>query len=143
MDIDRAALVRLFLSDSEEHLGSSGDDSVWRSKIAPKTAPPWTRCFGWRTRLKGNASILALDGFSKFAHTLEDLLDAVRTRRTPVTSDLVTLLLRAVDALRAMLASLRAGEQENPARYRDCGRSWPLGDCDRQGEKARVGAGPR
>jgi two-component system chemotaxis sensor kinase CheA len=39
----------------------------------------------------------------------------VRAGQTQVTSQLATLLLRAVDSLRAMLASLRAGEPDHPA----------------------------
>ena len=112
MDIDRAALMRLFLSDSEEDLGRL-ETHVLALEDRPDDAPTVDAMFRMAHTLKGNASILALEGFAKFAHTLEDLLHAVRTRRTPVTSDLVTLLLRAVDALRAMLASLRAGNDEN------------------------------
>jgi two-component system chemotaxis sensor kinase CheA len=116
MDIDRAELVRLFLSDSEEHLARLETDALALEE-RPEGGENIDAMFRVAHTLKGNASILALDGFSKFAHTLEDLLDAVRTRRTPVSSHLVTLLLRSVDALRAMLATLRAGEPEDPARY--------------------------
>jgi two-component system, chemotaxis family, sensor kinase CheA len=112
MDIDRAALMRLFLSDSEEDLGRL-ETHVLALEDRPDDGPTVDAMFRMAHTLKGNASILALDGFAKFAHTLEDLLHAVRSRRTPVTSELVTLLLRAVDALRAMLTSLRAGDHEN------------------------------
>jgi two-component system, chemotaxis family, sensor kinase CheA len=117
MDIDRAALMRLFLSDSEEDLGRL-ETQVLALEDHPDDAATVDAMFRLAHTLKGNASILALDGFSRFAHTLEDLLHAVRSRRTPVTSDLVTLLLRAVDALRGMLMSLRAGEQENLAPHK-------------------------
>jgi two-component system chemotaxis sensor kinase CheA len=58
--------------------------------------------------------MLTLDAFAKFAHTLEDLLHAVRTGQAQVTSELATLLLRAIDTLRSMLAALRDGEPDNP-----------------------------
>ena len=116
MDIDRAELVRLFLWIPRSIW------LVWRLDALaleerPEGGENIDAMFRVAHTLKGNASILALDGFSKFSHILEDLLDAVRTRRTPVSSHLVTLLLRSVDALRAMLATLRAGEPEDPARY--------------------------
>jgi two-component system chemotaxis sensor kinase CheA len=117
MDIDRAALLRLFLSDSEEDLARL-ESEVLALEDRPDDDQTVNGMFRLAHTLKGNASILALDGFAKFAHTLEDLLDAVRNRRTAVSSDLVSLLLRAVDALRGMLASLRVGEPENPARYK-------------------------
>jgi two-component system chemotaxis sensor kinase CheA len=117
MDIDRAELVRLFLSDSEEQLVRLETDALALEE-RPEGGENVDAMFRVAHTLKGNASILALDGFAKFAHTLEDVLDAVRTRRAPVTSQLVTLLLRSVDALRSMLVSLRAGEPENPGRYK-------------------------
>jgi two-component system chemotaxis sensor kinase CheA len=117
MDIDRAALMRLFLTDSEEDLGRL-ETQVLALEDRPHDGPGVDAMFRLAHTLKGNASILALDGFSRFAHTLEDLLDVVRTRRTPVTGDLVTLLLRAVDALRGMLASLRAGGQDSVAAHK-------------------------
>ena len=117
MDIDRAALMRLFLSDSEEDVGRL-ETQVLALEERPDDSPTIDAMFRLAHTLKGNASILALDGFARFAHTLEDLLHGVRTRQTPVTSELVTVLLRAIDALRGMLASLRAGEDENLAAYR-------------------------
>jgi two-component system chemotaxis sensor kinase CheA len=116
MDVDRAALMRLFLSDSEDELARL-EGEVLALEEKPDDAATIDALFRIAHTLKGNASILALDGFAKFAHTLEDLLDAVRTRRTTVTGELASLLLRAVDALRGMLGSLRAGEPENAGRY--------------------------
>ena len=82
MDIDRAALMRLFLSDSEEDLGRL-ETHVLALEDRPDDAPTVDAMFRMAHTLKGNASILALEGFAKFAHTLEDLLHAVRTRPRP------------------------------------------------------------
>jgi two-component system, chemotaxis family, sensor kinase CheA len=117
MDVDRDALMRLFLSDSEDDL-SRLETEVLALEDRPDDAETVDALFRIAHTLKGNASILALDGFAKLAHNLEDLLHAVRTRRVAVTNELASLLLRAVDALRGMLGSLRAGQRENAGRYK-------------------------
>ncbi|HXT99700.1 MAG TPA: chemotaxis protein CheA, partial [Polyangia bacterium] len=116
MDVDRAALMRLFLSDSEDELARFEAD-VLVLEERPDDLSTVDALFRTAHTLKGNAAILALDHLAKWAHSLEDMLDAVRTRRTAVTGALVSLLLRSVDALRGMLASLRSGEPDNPVRY--------------------------
>jgi len=116
MDVDRAALMRLFLSDSEDELARFETD-VLVLEERPDDLATVDALFRTAHTLKGNAAILALDHLARWAHMLEDLLDAVRARRAAVTGALVSLLLRAVDALRGMLASLRAGEPDNPVRY--------------------------
>jgi two-component system, chemotaxis family, sensor kinase CheA len=112
MDVDRAALMRLFLSDSEDELNRL-EAEILSLEGRPDDVTTVDALFRIAHTLKGNASILALDRFAKLAHTLEDLLDALRTRRTVMTKELGSLLLRAVDALRGMLASLRTGERED------------------------------
>src|SRR4051794_37005714 len=117
MDVDRAALMRLFLSDSEDELNRL-EAEVLSLENHPDDVTSVDALFRIAHTLKGNASILALDRFAKLAHTLEDLLDALRTRRTAMTKELGSLLLRAVDALRGMLASLRTSEPEDAAKYK-------------------------
>jgi two-component system chemotaxis sensor kinase CheA len=118
MDIDRAALMQVFLSDSEEDLARI-EEGLLALEDRPDELKTVDAIFRSAHTLKGNASILSLDTFSRTAHALEDVLDAVRKQRTAVTADLTTLLLAGVDALRTMLASLHAGEPEDPARHAD------------------------
>jgi len=117
MDVDRAALMRLFLSDSEDELNRL-ETEVLSLEQHPDDAATVDALFRIAHTLKGNASILALDRFARLAHTLEDLLDALRTRRTAMTKELGSLLLRAVDVLRGMLASLRSGGPEEAAQHK-------------------------
>jgi two-component system chemotaxis sensor kinase CheA len=117
MDIDRAALLQLFLSDSEEDLARL-ETSVLALEDRPNDADGVAAIFRIAHTLKGNAAILALDGFARVAHALEDVLHAVRTRQRAVNGELVTLVLGTVDALRGMLASLRAGDAEDLARHK-------------------------
>jgi two-component system chemotaxis sensor kinase CheA len=118
MDIDRAALMQVFLTDSEEDLAHM-EGEVLALEDHPEEIKTVDAIFRLAHTLKGNAAILSLDTFSRTAHALEDVLDAVRSKKIKVTGELTTLILSAVDALRAMLVSLRAGEPEDPARHRE------------------------
>jgi two-component system chemotaxis sensor kinase CheA len=117
MDIDRAALMQLFLTDSEEDLARL-ETEVLALEDRPDDVAGVDSVFRIAHTLKGNASILALDGFAGLAHKLEDVLHAARARQLPVTSETTTLILTAVDALREMLAALRAGKPEEPLRHK-------------------------
>lgn len=113
MEIDRGALLQLFLTDSEEDLGRL-EVEVLALESRPNDATV-DGIFRIAHTLKGNAAILSLDGFARMAHAIEDVLHAVRTRRLAISGDLASSLLAGVDALRAMLVTLRAGRPEDPA----------------------------
>ena len=111
MDIDRGALLQLFLTDSEEDLGRL-EVEVLALESRPNDATI-DGIFRIAHTLKGNAAILSLDSFARMAHAIEDVLHAVRTRRLAISGDLASSLLAGVDALRGMLAALRAGQTED------------------------------
>ena len=108
MDIDRAALMQAFLSDSEEDLGAM-EQALLVLETRPDDVRALDTIFRKAHTLKGNAATLALDGFARLAHALEDVLHALRSRRIELTGDLTTAVLQGIDALRQSLAELRAG----------------------------------
>jgi two-component system chemotaxis response regulator CheY len=59
--------------------------------------------------VKGNAGMLGMERLSAFAHKAEDVLSLVRERRLEPDKELVSLLLRAVDAMTAILEDARCG----------------------------------
>lgn len=59
--------------------------------------------------LKGNSATVEFTEISHFAHTMEDLLDEVRSDRVQVTEDVVDTLLTALDVIKAMLESRQNG----------------------------------
>src|SRR5262249_30953998 len=61
--------------------------------------------------LKGNAATLGLTDFARFAHAVEDVLQALRGHPGNVTGDIITLLLRALDALKEKIADLGQGSE--------------------------------
>jgi two-component system chemotaxis sensor kinase CheA len=110
MEIDRGALLQVFLTDSEEDL-SRLEVEVLALEARPNDATI-DGIFRVAHTLKGNAAILALDGIARIAHAMEDVLHAVRTRQLAISGDLTSTLLAAVDALRAMLAALQEGRSD-------------------------------
>jgi two-component system chemotaxis sensor kinase CheA len=111
MEIDRAALMEAFLAESEEGLAGM-EQALIALEARPDDRDKLQVVFRAAHTLKGSASTMGFRATAEFAHTLEDLLDAVRGRRVPVTADLISLALEAVDVLREMLADLVAGRQE-------------------------------
>ncbi|MGD0515792.1 MAG: chemotaxis protein CheA, partial [Terriglobales bacterium] len=62
--------------------------------------------------IKGNATSLQLTDLAGFAHVVEDLLDVFREQQALPSADLISLLLKAVDELRAMVSTAQAGPRE-------------------------------
>jgi two-component system chemotaxis sensor kinase CheA len=151
LDIDRAALLQLFLSDSEEDLARL-ETQVLTLEDRPNDAEGVAEIFRIAHTLKGNAAILGLEGFARVAHALEDVLHVVRARQRPVSGELVTLVLGTVDALRGMLTGLRAGGSDDPTAHKPLrgelaafvagagqGTAAPAGSEGEEGEGAAVG----
>lgn len=63
--------------------------------------------------LKGNCGWLGLTDLESAAHRLEDLLDGVRSGEQDLPSSKASSLLEQIDALRAGLRELRAGQQSD------------------------------
>lgn len=61
--------------------------------------------------LKGNCGWLGLSELESAAHTLEDLLDGVRSGNEDLPASKASMVLSQVDALRVGLRELRAGQQ--------------------------------
>jgi two-component system chemotaxis sensor kinase CheA len=117
MNIDRQALIQLFLADSEEDLARL-ETGVLALEAKPHDPDAVGGIFRIAHTLKGNAAVLALDDFARLARALEHVLRDLRAQNGSISVDLATLVLRAVDALRTMLVSIRRGQPENPAQFR-------------------------
>jgi two-component system chemotaxis sensor kinase CheA len=111
MNVDREALLQVFRAETEEGL-SQMESSLLRLERQPEDQELLNGIFRAVHTLKGDATSLGFGKLSEFAHGLEDLLDAVRARYVSVRGGLIDLLLRAVDALRAILAAALRGEEQ-------------------------------
>jgi two-component system, chemotaxis family, sensor kinase CheA len=108
MDFDRDAVLSSFAAETQEGL-----DLMEQSLLAMESraggAELLDDIFRVAHTLKGNATSLELDDLKGFAHATEDLLDVLREENTEVSADVISLLLKAVDELRALVAATAAG----------------------------------
>ena len=107
-ELERDAIVQTFLAESEEGLAVM-EEVLIALEVRGDDPELLGTVFRLAHTLKGNGASLGFDGLVRFCHTLEDLLDRVRERSVPVTSDLVALLLRSVDALRELVPAAVGG----------------------------------
>ncbi len=111
MDIDREAILRTFLAESEEHL-SAMEQALVALEARPGDEELIQLIFRVAHTLKGSSDSLGFPMIADFAHTLEDHLAGIRERTTTITGGVITVLLQAVDALRQMVPAAVAGLEE-------------------------------
>jgi two-component system chemotaxis sensor kinase CheA len=126
LDIDLAAVLPVFLAEAEENLAEL-EDALLALEGRPGDAETLNTVFRAAHTLKGNAANLGLAPIAELTHGVEDVLDRLREGELQLTPPLAGLLLRAVDALRALVPAavagrdeLTAGERALLARIDDC-----------------------
>jgi two-component system, chemotaxis family, sensor kinase CheA len=120
-DFDREAVFASFLVESEEGLDAM-EQALIQMESNPSDLELLHTIFRVAHSLKGNATSLELSELAGFAHVLEDLLDVFREQQALPGADVISLLLRAVDELRAMLSTATAGRRELTAGQQDLRR---------------------
>ena len=110
-DFDREAVLASFLVESEEGLDLM-EQALVQMESSPSDPELLPNIFRVAHSLKGNATSLELRDLAGFAHVVEDLLDLFREQQALPSADLISLLLKAVDELRAMVSASKSGPQE-------------------------------
>lgn len=118
MDFDREAVVASFLAETEEGLAVM-EQSLLAMESSPSDPEFLANIFRVAHSLKGNATSLDFQELAGFAHVVEDLLDVLRQEHSTPGPELLTLLLKAVDELRAMLPAFASGTRELTAAQQD------------------------
>lgn len=149
MDFDRDAVLSSFVAETQEGLDLM-EQSLLAMESSSGGAELLDDIFRVAHTLKGNATSLELDDLKGFAHAIEDLLDVLREQNTDVGADIISLLLKAVDELRALVSSaasgnprLTAGQQQLRKQIANevAARSQKNGSGQSKGERA-AGATP-
>ena len=110
MDDERAQLVAAFVGDTEENLERM-EAGLLALDERPDDAARLIDVFRAVHSIKGDASIVGLTVLPKRLHGVEDLLDRLRSGHGTVTAELVSELLRCVDALRRLVPKALAGDE--------------------------------
>jgi two-component system chemotaxis sensor kinase CheA len=111
MEIDRSALIEVFLAESEEQLAMI-EQMLLQLERQPGDLESQAVVFRAVHTLKGNALSLGFAALGRLAHAAEDLLEGLRRKKLAVAPDVVTLLLRARDGMREALEDAAAGHGE-------------------------------
>lgn len=111
VDIDRDALVKCFIAESDETL-SGMEEALVSLESEPADRANIETIFRLAHTLKGNAALLDFTAVAEFSHSVEDLLDQIRERDKEISAEVITLLLRCVDVLRIMVADAVAGKTD-------------------------------
>jgi len=105
--IDREPLLRVFFSEGEDLLSAMESAAVALERT-PDDRDLVNTLFRGAHTLKGNASSVDLPAIVEVAHATEDLLDQIRAHRVAARPEIISLLLQAIDALRAMVDTVAA-----------------------------------
>jgi two-component system, chemotaxis family, sensor kinase CheA len=108
MDFDRDAVLTSFLAETQEGLDLM-EQSLLAMESSSGGAELLDDIFRVAHTLKGNATSLELDDLKGFAHATEDLLEVLREQNADISADVISLLLKAVDELRALVATTTTG----------------------------------
>jgi two-component system chemotaxis sensor kinase CheA len=133
-NFDREAIFASFLAESEEGLDLM-DQALVQMESNPSDPELLHSIFRVAHTLKGNAASLELNELAGFAHVVEDLLDVFRSQQGSPTTDSISLLLKAVDELRGMVASATAGPCELAPGQRDL-KQQIAGQVEKQSKNA-------
>jgi two-component system, chemotaxis family, sensor kinase CheA len=108
MDFDREAVLASFRAETQEGLDLM-EQCLLAMESSSGGAELLDDIFRVAHTLKGNATSLELDDLKGFAHAIEDLLDVLREQNAEIGAQVISLLLKAVDELRALVAATDSG----------------------------------
>ncbi len=110
-DQSMSVLLEAFVAESEEGL-TQAEQALLVLEKSPADGEAVAAVFRVVHTIKGNSGIFEFSAVSALAHAMEDLLDRLRRRSAPVSASLVTLLLRALDALGRLLRESIKGPRQ-------------------------------
>ena len=108
MDFDREKVIASFLAESEEGLERT-EQALVAAEGSPDNLELVEEMFRVAHTIKGNASALDFPTLAGFAHVLEDLLESARKNEIELSREVVSLMLQAIDALRALIPAAAKG----------------------------------
>jgi len=110
--IDREALIQAFHAESGEVLAAM-EQLILALETRPEDDETLHSLFRAAHTLKGSSSLVAFDAVRDLAHTLEGLLEKLRSKVLRANGPIVSLLLRALDVFRLAIAHAMA-EKDAP-----------------------------
>ena len=98
----------VFIDESREHL-QSVNDHLLQLEENPDDIAIVQEIFRSAHTLKGMAATMGFDEIADLTHHMENVLDNIRNQKTEVTTNVLDLLLEAVDSLETMVGLIAEG----------------------------------
>ncbi len=108
LDADNEELLKDYFSEAEQMVDNL-ESNILAIENDPTNHDAIDEIFRAAHTLKGNSATVEFSEIAHFAHTMEDLLDEVRSDKVKVTGEVVDVLLTALDVIKAMLESRQNG----------------------------------
>ncbi len=108
LDATNEELLKDYFSEAETMVDNL-ESNILAIENDPSNHDAIDEIFRAAHTLKGNSAAVEFTEISTFAHTMEDLLDEVRSDRVKVNEDIVDTLLKALDVIKAMLEARTSG----------------------------------
>ena len=109
IDCEDQELLEGFLAETTELLEKLDDDLVTLEK-SPEDAELMNRIFRSIHTVKGASSFLGFDQLVKVTHKTEDVLNRLRKGELILSSEIMDVILEAVDLVKALVGDIKAGE---------------------------------
>ncbi|MBF0200008.1 MAG: hybrid sensor histidine kinase/response regulator [Desulfamplus sp.] len=113
MAFDRSKFITRFVEDARDHVKSMNLGLIELEKN-PRDEGMLNNVFRSAHSIKGASRMMKFIGISDFAHSLEDLFDALRNSRISWSPSLKNLLYEGVDALSSMLSAVSESGSPEP-----------------------------
>lgn len=104
MKIDLSHFRQTFLQESAEHVASM-EAGLLQLRSSPEDTELLNGIFRSAHSIKGGAGSFGMESLARFTHSLENLLDRLRSHEMQASEEVIGLLLQSVDILRGMLAA--------------------------------------
>jgi len=114
MAFDHSKFLARFVEEAREHC-SRISDGLLNLEKSPGDTETINGLFRSAHTIKGSSRMMKLSGITMLAHKMEDVLDAVRGGKMPLTPPVSDVLFRGVDALLLMLGPITAGDTSGEA----------------------------
>lgn len=96
--MDTSQYKTLFLQETEEHLKGVSEELL-KLENEPHSLSGVDNLFRHFHSIKGMSASMGYEAMAGFSHQLEDLLDAVRKKKLPLTQDIIDVILSGTDTL--------------------------------------------
>ncbi|WP_423792963.1 chemotaxis protein CheW [Methanocaldococcus indicus] len=101
----------VFVEEAEEHIQTINECLLELEKN-PDNLDLVNQIFRSAHTIKGGARTVGLTHISELTHHMEDILDYIRNGQIPVTSEIIDMLFKCLDALETMLEEVKSGNYE-------------------------------